>query len=991
MSRVRLSLNVAFDADVFEMDGIASSSNTFADDNTSAFFIYNPARIYAGYTGIEMTSTAAGSISVNTGGYVGTVRSNARYLYTSHFLPSGDARRVEITVFYRSEDELPVGSSVYLQMEDEGFVRSDGWVKISFVVTTPNNTDHVFIKRRVLGVDADETHWTDDETFEYIGQDIGPRIQTVQTSMGRNYERDEYEAGTATFVLKNEDGLLTPNGKGSGFPYQDNIKVKRSVKYFLVKDGCLYPRWSGYSSRWEQSFPGSRYATVSLECVDMFRFLSNFQLQPPYQQEVLYDNPNAYFPMNEGSETLVAGNISGTGGTIELHTGKYGDSGTKFGADKMLPEVEREIFGDDTADDNSTCVDFNPNALNGTVRNFIFTDVEVPGMVPDVNGWAVEMWLIPGTESPAIEETIFATAIPGNAGHDEVSGFMIKQNVFGSLDFYSGAGLLGGTTENYRVTTATHLVFNYRPGGTYGTVDIYINGSNIAGFGLELSASPFHALGPPTRAGFGGYIDSFVDASVSWYVGRGGHLAFYDHYLTSDRVNAHFIVGIYGGYIENEGNRLGGLANFAGVPEWKRQIDAGLVTLADRNWSATSALSLMQKTTGFAAGHLFCGVDGKLTYRNRNSRTNTPLLATFDGIKSVLWQGYAPSTDDANFANVAIVQQPNGTAVVARDETSILENGEYVAAPKEVELRYASDLFSLAQLLVSDYADTQTRLDSVLLDPDQSEIQWDDCLRLQEGEKIRVGNLPIVTPDYSITEDFSTFDANKWGRDYPAQILFTGGRLEITTLTGSVSFQTLFTQRPYNIKNSSYGVRVIDVGDQDIVTYQFFPLLISDESLENQHMFVISNGNIYSLYLVDYSNFTQLRVDTYDPLVHVYLRLREDSNVIYYEYSSNGLDWTTFSITSSNVDATAVRLYVRAGHFGTESDTTRAIVDDMNIYPTASNYLDVFVEKIEEKREQNGRYTWQLQVSPVKQYRFFARLNDEVYGQLNSQYCVLGY
>ncbi len=991
MSRPRLSLNIAFDADVFETDGIATSNDTFADDNTDAAIIYNPTFVYAGFDGIQMTSNSAGVISVNSGGFAGTVRSNSRYLYTSHFLPSGDARQVEISVFFRDETELPTGSSVYLQRQDEGFIRSDGWVKISFIVTTPNNTDHVFVKRRVLGVGAEETHWIDDHNFEYIGQDLASRIQTVQTSSGRNYERDEYEAGTATFVLKNEDGLLTPNGKGSGSPYQGNITVKRNVKYLIAKDGCLYPRWAGYTSRWEQTHPGSRYATVTLECTDMFRFLSNYQLEPPYQQEVLYDEPSAYFPMNEGTDTLVAGNISGSGGTIELYSGKYGSSDTAFGADGLLPEVEREVFGEDTADDNSSSVNFNPSAIDGRVTTFQFTSVQVPGLVPEVTGWSVEMILAPGTESPALSEIIFGTYLPGNAGEDVLSGFQLKQNIFGSIELETTAGVIGGTSDNYRIDHAVHIVINYRPGGTYGTVDFYVDNNNLFGFGLVLTSSPFHALGPPTRAGFGGYIDSFVDAADSWYVGRGGHLAFYDHYLTFDRVEAHYIVAIYGGYSETEGNRLGGLANFARIPEPKRQIDVGLVELADRRWSQTSALVLMQLVTGFAAGHLFIGVDGKLTYRNRNSRTNTATLATFDGIKSVLWQGYAPSTDDANFANVAIVQQPNRTAVVARDTTSIEANGEYIAAPKEVELRNSSDLLSLAQLLVSDYSDTQTRLDSVLLDPEQSEIQWDDCLRLQLGEKIRVGNLPIVQPDYPITESFNTFDSTKWGRDYPLQVLFVSGQLEIETLASSgASYQTLYSLDLYDLSNSSISVKVIDVGNQAIASFQFFPILISDETSHNSHYISIQNDDVHVGIELD-GTFIELATQPYDSLQHIYFRIREDSDVIYYEYSSDGLDWNLISKTSTVLLNENARVHIRAGHFNTETLTTRVIVDDLNIYPNQTDYLDVFIEKIQEKREQNGLYTFQLQVSPVKQYRFFARLNDEIYGQLNNPLCVLGY
>lgn len=66
--------------------------------------------------------------------------------------------------------------------------------------------------------------------------------------------------------------------------------------------GVIYPLWAGFVERWPQSWDQQgTYGTVQLTCVDLLAGLSDFTLQPSFQQALLALGPSMLYPLDEPS------------------------------------------------------------------------------------------------------------------------------------------------------------------------------------------------------------------------------------------------------------------------------------------------------------------------------------------------------------------------------------------------------------------------------------------------------------------------------------------------------------------------------------------------------------------------------------------------------------------------------------------------------------------------------------------------------------------
>ena len=99
----------------------------------------------------------------------------------------------------------------------------------------------------------------------------------IQASIrrGRNRILDKFEAGTATIILKDDNGNFNP--ANSAGPYYGKLIPLRKIQIFADYNGVRYPLFYGFIQSYTTQFQVGvdAYSKVILQCVDGFRLLNN--------------------------------------------------------------------------------------------------------------------------------------------------------------------------------------------------------------------------------------------------------------------------------------------------------------------------------------------------------------------------------------------------------------------------------------------------------------------------------------------------------------------------------------------------------------------------------------------------------------------------------------------------------------------------------------------------------------------------------------------
>jgi hypothetical protein len=112
-----------------------------------------------------------------------------------------------------------------------------------------------------------ETVWTDVTPWVAAWPGVSHQIRR-----GRNHERDEFEAGTAIVVLNNRDRRFDPDNSSAPAPYYPNIQPMVKIRIGGEWEGTIYWLFSGYVESWQPEYPGGTISTVTIECVDAFKY-----------------------------------------------------------------------------------------------------------------------------------------------------------------------------------------------------------------------------------------------------------------------------------------------------------------------------------------------------------------------------------------------------------------------------------------------------------------------------------------------------------------------------------------------------------------------------------------------------------------------------------------------------------------------------------------------------------------------------------------------
>lgn len=194
----------------------------------------------------------------------------------------------------------------------------------------------------------------------------------------------------------------------------------------------------------------------------------------------------------------------------------------------------------------------------------------------------------------------------------------------------------------------------------------------------------------------------------------------------------------------------------------------------------------------------------------------------------------------------------------------------------------------------------------------------------------------MANPLSSLVDSFdtNTLDTIKWS-PWGLNLKNVNKEIEVIT-TSTSSYSGMTSQNTFNLTGSSGYVQLIDAGNQSIVSYEIkFNLWLTSSS--TNALFWYLNQGVLQAFKTVATTQTQLAAVAYDPLIHKYLRIMEASGTVYWDYSTDGSNWTTFvsALVSGLFAITSIYAEISVGTWTSEGSTTTAKLDNFNQRSTA--------------------------------------------------------
>jgi hypothetical protein len=108
--------------------------------------------------------------------------------------------------------------------------------------------------------------------------DVSNVVDSIQTNRGRNATADEFQTGTLTLRIIDQNGDFNPQNPSS--PYFGNLTPMRKVAISATYDDVVYPIFSGFITSYTTQTPrtASDVAYTTITAVDAFRLAQNAQI-----------------------------------------------------------------------------------------------------------------------------------------------------------------------------------------------------------------------------------------------------------------------------------------------------------------------------------------------------------------------------------------------------------------------------------------------------------------------------------------------------------------------------------------------------------------------------------------------------------------------------------------------------------------------------------------------------------------------------------------
>lgn len=256
----------------------------------------------------------------------------------------------------------------------------------------------------------------------------------------------------------------------------------------------------------------------------------------------------------------------------------------------------------------------------------------------------------------------------------------------------------------------------------------------------------------------------------------------------------------------------------------------------------------------------------------------------------------------------------------------------------------------------------------------------------------RAYTLEILSPSPAVAglaDDFNdnSLDAAKWSPWVGGTITEASSKLQIQSTTTS-SYRGMDSKVKWSLTGSSIFVEVPHVltGLTSSTTYMRIQL---DDS---NGMSISTDGTTLIAQKQVTGTYTQLGAAGYSAVAHRWWRIRESGGTVYFDYSADGLVWTSFASVATPFSLGALTSQLAIGTDVTNASTDTAIFDNFNIPPAFETFSDNFNDNSLDLSKwadwsgsdvsETGK-TLQIQSSTAASYK---GMNSAVRGNLTGSY-----
>ena len=204
------------------------------------------------------------------------------------------------------------------------------------------------------------------------------------------------------------------------------------------------------------------------------------------------------------------------------------------------------------------------------------------------------------------------------------------------------------------------------------------------------------------------------------------------------------ITSVPGSGAQLSGARVDAILDELDYPSTLRDIDAGDSTLQADPGTQRKALDALELVKKSEFGELFLDAEGRVTFLSRSAVTTSlasPVYTFADDGSGIAFQNAVVALDDSLVVNDVTVTRSGGSAQNVFDQDSIDKYFIHSGNRDGILVQTDAEALDMAEMLLSTRKETETRIDSILLNLEDG----DDVSRVTAGLAIELMDCVDIT------------------------------------------------------------------------------------------------------------------------------------------------------------------------------------------------------------------------------------------------------
>jgi len=423
---------------------------------------------------------------------------------------------------------------------------------------------------------------------------------------------------------------------------------------FTTSAPPIYGRFDGVITSLDPVFDDNGGRTV-VEASDITRLLGDTNLLASMlEEEVLADEPAAYYPLSEEEGATTAGSIAKTSTAPILTATQRGSGGTL-------------TFGTGTGPgyDQLSAAVFAPASTTQGLYLAGSSYSEISAEFP--LRFAVTLEAFVNTSTAAVQT---------------IARVVDSAGVYFSLEVSAASKLVANFSDPYALTSGTitsasnvtggtkHVAVTISVAATTATMTLYINGVSVGTTTWSQTTGLLY-----------GWKSLYVggDPSGNLLTGTVSHVAVNISDVGATRLLAHYQAGMTGFAGELSGARASRILGYR-LPSGLINVETGSSTIGPQATGGAGALDGVQAVADSERGVVFAAGDGRVTLHGRAHRYNSTADVTADAEADLGTSNVTLSLSDQFLVNDVTVTRYQGASQRAVNEDSITAFGTYSAS-----------------------------------------------------------------------------------------------------------------------------------------------------------------------------------------------------------------------------------------------------------------------------------------------------------------------